>query len=137
MDLDDARQVFAPFIDAADLLLPSAEEARLLTGEADDERAAKALRGQRERAVIVKRGAGGCALLAGDAWRELPGFPVEEVDPTGAGDCFDAACLAGVEAGWLLEAVARFANAAGALSVTRQGPMEGAPRRAEIEQLLG
>jgi sugar/nucleoside kinase (ribokinase family) len=66
----------------------------------------------------------------------VPGFVVEEVDPTGAGDCFNAACVIGLYAGWPLERTARFACAAGALAVTRLGPMEGAPTRAEVEALL-
>jgi hypothetical protein len=48
-----------------------------------------------------------------------------------------AACVLGLDAGWPLERVARFACAAGALVVTKLGPMEGVPTRAEVEGLLG
>jgi sugar/nucleoside kinase (ribokinase family) len=61
---------------------------------------------------------------------------VEEIDPTGAGDCFSAAFITGLEAGWPHEQVGRFANAAGALAVTQLGPMEGAPTRHEVDKLL-
>jgi sugar/nucleoside kinase (ribokinase family) len=61
---------------------------------------------------------------------------VEEVDPTGAGDRYDAGFLAGLLEGWGLVKAARFANVAAALSVTRMGPMEGIPRRDEVLALL-
>jgi sugar/nucleoside kinase (ribokinase family) len=64
----------------------------------------------------------------------VAGFSVEEIDPTGAGDCFSAAFIAGLESGWPLEKVGSFANAAGALAVTKMGPMEGAPTREEVER---
>ena len=68
--------------------------------------------------------------------QDVPGFEVPEIDPTGAGDCFNAAFLTALSYGWPLEKVARFANAAGALAVTKQGPMEGAPTQTEIEVFI-
>ena len=77
----------------------------------------------------------GCSIYQHGQVFEVPGFLVDEVDPTGAGDCFSAAFIAGLEAGWPLEQVGRFANAAGALAVTKLGPMEGAPTRNQVESL--
>jgi sugar/nucleoside kinase (ribokinase family) len=136
MALDEARQVMAPYIEAADLLLPTADEARALTGLDDDAAAARALMGDHDCVVALKRGSDGCTLFAGAEHIDVPGFAVKEVDPTGAGDCFNAACVIGLDAGWPLKQVGRFACAAGALAVTRLGPMEGAPTRAEVETLL-
>lgn len=136
LPLEEARTLFAPYLEAADLLLPTAAEARALTGFADDGTAARALLVGRERIVALKRGAAGCSIYSGGERLDVPGIVVKEVDPTGAGDCFNAAFVVGLENGWPLERVARFANAAGALAVTRQRPMEGAPTRQEIETLL-
>jgi sugar/nucleoside kinase (ribokinase family) len=136
MGLDECRRVYAPYLDTADLLLPTADEARLLSGAADDEEAVRRLLGDVERLVVFKRGSGGSTYFAPGKSLDVSGFPVEEVDPTGAGDCFNAACLAGLINGWDLDQIARFATAAGALAVTRQGPMEGAPTVAEIESFL-
>jgi ribokinase len=63
-----------------------------------------------------------------------PGFPVEPVDSTGAGDTFNAALAVYLSEG-LAEAV-RKACAAAALSVTRLGAQQGMPRRAELEVFL-
>jgi sugar/nucleoside kinase (ribokinase family) len=136
MSLDECRSVYAPYLDAADLLLPTVDEACLLSGSADEAEAARKLQGDAGRLVVFKRGSGGSTFFAPGKRLEVSGFPVEQVDPTGAGDCFNAACLAGLIHGWTLDRTARFATAAGALAVTRQGPMEGAPTLAEIESFL-
>jgi sugar/nucleoside kinase (ribokinase family) len=136
MSLAKARETLAPYLAAADLLLPTAEEARALTGASDDDEAAAILLGERERVVVFKRGAGGCTLFTAATRLDVPGFAVDEVDPTGAGDCFNAAFIRCIIAGWELERAARFANAAGALAVTRLGPMEGAPTIKQTTSLL-
>jgi sugar/nucleoside kinase (ribokinase family) len=65
----------------------------------------------------------------------VPAFRVKEVDPTGAGDVFDAAFLVSLLSGKTLRDSALFANAAGALKVTRIGPTSG-PSREEVERFL-
>ena len=134
--LEDARLLLAPFVAAATLLLPTADEARALTGRATTEEAARALLAQGAQLVAVKEGAAGATFYSRRGTVSVPGIPVPEVDPTGAGDCFNAACIYGLEQGWPLRQVARFAAAAGALAVTRQGPMEGAPTQAAVEALI-
>jgi sugar/nucleoside kinase (ribokinase family) len=133
MPLERARDVLAPFILSADLLLPTLAEAYALTGKSDIERAAQALALKPDAILVIKRGPAGCSVFHRDQRIEVPGFPVEEVDPTGAGDCFSAAFIAGLEWGWPLESVGRFANAAGALAVTKMGPMEGATTCKQVE----
>ena len=136
MGLEDSRRVFAEFLDNADLLLPTSDEAHALCNTQDDEEAARRLLGKDERLVVFKRGSAGSTFFTQAKRLDFQGFPVEEVDPTGAGDCFNAACLVGLMHGWSLERIAQFATAAGALAVTRQGPMEGAPTIAEIESFV-
>jgi sugar/nucleoside kinase (ribokinase family) len=135
MTVTEAQGVFEPYLETAELLIPTAAEARALTSAADDDEAAARLLVGRDRLVVLKRGAAGCTLYSGTERIDAPGFQVEEVDATGAGDCFNAACLVGLEAGWPLTRLGRFANAAGALAVTRQGPMEGAPTRSAVEAM--
>ena len=70
------------------------------------------------------------------ATRRAAGFAVDEIDPTGAGDCFGATFVSC----WLRNMPPAeclvYAAAAGALAVTKQGPMEGAATRAEIDAFL-
>lgn len=132
----DARALFAPFLQEASLLLPTVAEACLLTGYEDEEDAARALLAHGAELVALKLGAAGALFCTSEEIFRAPGFDVMEVDPTGAGDCFNAACVLGLQQAWPLRRLAQFATAAGALAVTHQGPMEGAPARTDIETLL-
>ena len=136
MGLDKARNVLAPFLESADLLLPTAEEARVLTRIYEDNAAAAAIMRKPNQIVVFKRGAEGASVFARDGRFDISGYTVPEVDPTGAGDCFNAAFIYGLQAGWPNAQTGQFACAAGALAVTRQGPMEGAPSLQEVNNLI-
>jgi fructokinase len=145
-----AREAFQPFMDAADVIIPTAEEIMLLTATSSVDEAARKLlfgkRGKPDRIVVVTGGAAGCTIYRsaepGAKFRHdllvepMPGFPVAEVDPTGAGDCFDAGFLVRWLAGHPPAAAASFANACGALAVTAQGPMAGAKKLVEVEAFI-
>jgi tagatose kinase len=133
MPLEQAREILAPFVSSADLLLSTSAEAFALTEKSDIDSAAQALAVKPNAIIAIKRGPKGCSVIHRGQRTDLPGFPVEEIDPTGAGGCFSAAFIAGLESDWPLEKVGRFANAAGALAVTKMGPMEGAPTRKQVE----
>ena len=136
MSLEQSREILSPFLAAADLLLPTLGELRAISGKEDEVKAVQVL-GLKDGAIIaVKRGSQGSSIFAGDRRLDIGGFSVQEIDPTGAGDCFSAAFIAGLEAGWSLAEVGKFANAAGALAVTRMGPMEGAASIAEVKAMV-
>jgi ribokinase len=78
---------------AATLLLPNADEARLLTGCRDAEDAARAL-AARYPVVAVKLGPDGALWASGDVLVHRPAHPTTVVDTTGAGDAFAAGLLA-------------------------------------------
>jgi sugar/nucleoside kinase (ribokinase family) len=137
MSPETARLAFYPLMLAADVILPTVEEIRLMTGEVTLVGAVSALM-RPGRIIVVTEGAAGCVVFTDESPQgvHVPGFPVEEVDPTGAGDCFDAGFLVRwLEGAHPVEA-ARFANACGALAVTRKGPAEGAMPRSVVEQFL-
>lgn len=69
-------------------------EARLLTGEDNLIRAAKAVRKMGPKIVLIKKGEHGALLFQGDEIFSAPAFPLPEVvDPTGAGDTFAGAFI--------------------------------------------
>ncbi len=125
----DAREewmkVVGPCLPYVDYFFANDEETRMLTNAPDSEAAAAALLSQGVGTVVVKLGAAGCAVYKRDLELRVPGFSVEAIDTTGAGDCFAGGFLAGLEHGATLEGCARLANACGALSVTRLGATEG------------
>jgi len=135
LSVAEIRALCQPVIERADVILPSMGEAKMFTGATSDED------GCREWAaagklVVLKQGPQGCRIFQGNTDLEIPGFQVEEIDPTGAGDSFCAGITAGVLEGMPLEELGRFANAVGALAVTKKGPMEGAPTREQVQELL-
>jgi sugar/nucleoside kinase (ribokinase family) len=124
---DSARAVAERVIDATSVLLPGRDELSLLAGESDLDRAAAAMfRRPRMEVVAVKLGRHGARVYTrGAAGVDVPPFVVDEVDPTGAGDCFDAAFVCGLLRGLSPADAARQGNAAGALNAMAFGPMEG------------
>ena len=76
-------------------------------------------------AVCVTRGAQGCALLIGEEYAEVGGYPVEVADTVGSGDAFAAAFVHGLSgrwtSGWTPTEIGDFANRVGALVASRHG----------------
>jgi sugar/nucleoside kinase (ribokinase family) len=103
-----------------------------LTGESSPEAALRALRRNHNGLLCVTRGALGAMLLDGDTLHEVPAGDVEAVDTTGAGDVFRGAFIYALLRGDAPREVLRFANAAAAVSCTREGAMAGVPRLEEI-----
>jgi tagatose kinase len=136
LGLDRLRQICAPVLETCDVLFPSGAEARFLTGIEDETAACQTLVEQGIPLVALKQGEEGSTIFTRDGMLHAPPLRVEEVDPTGAGDCYDAGFVVGLLEGWPLPRVAAFANIVGALSVTRLGPMEGIPGREEVERRM-
>ncbi|WP_407077634.1 carbohydrate kinase family protein [Streptomyces sp. SCSIO 30461] len=105
----------------ADVLLPNADEARVLTGVADTADAAAVL-SRRIPLTVVTLGAEG-ALLAesGKVTGRVPPVPAQAVDSTGAGDAFSGAFLAALLAGADPAVAAHEGCRAGAVAVTLDG----------------
>lgn len=135
LTVEEIRELCEPVIQRADVVLPSLGEAQMLTGTASDEEGCR-LWADQGKIVVLKMGARGCRIFAGDRDCEVPSFSVGEVDPTGAGDSFCAGFTVALLEGLSLKEAGRFANAVGALAVTKLGPMEGAPTRQEVLQFI-
>ncbi|KUJ34414.1 sugar kinase [Streptomyces sp. NRRL F-5122] len=112
---------FLAFAEGLDVLLPSRDEACLLTGLPDPEDAAAKLSRQ-VPLVVAKQGAQGALVAASGAVRaRVPAVPVSPRDTTGAGDAFTGAFLAALLAGAEPEEAAEQGCRAGALAVTTVG----------------
>ncbi len=88
------------------------------------------------RYVAVTLGRHGAVLAGPDTVVVHPGFRIDAVDTTGAGDCFSAALVLGLCRGWPLDMIAPFANAAAALSTTAVGPRGCLPSDRDVRRLL-
>ncbi len=119
------------------ILTPNQTEAAALTGFSDPAQAASALVSRGVPIVLVTLGAQGVLLATPNGTRVLPGFAVMHAqDTTAAGDCFCGALAAALAEGQALEDAIRFAQAAAAICVTRQGAQPSLPRRAEVARFL-
>ncbi len=122
------------------ILTPNETEAELLTGIKIDDmvsagQAADLLFARGVQKVVITLGQRG-AFVATEGLRKLiPGFQMQAVDTTAAGDVFNGVLAVALAEGQTLEQAVRFANAAAAISVTRMGAQPSAPKRKEIDQL--
>jgi ribokinase len=119
-------------------LTPNGTEAAFYLGNVSEpEDAAKQMLAKGLRGVVLKRGGEGAYVaVAGGKAAWVKPFPVQAVDTVGAGDCFNGAFAVALLEGKDAWAAARFASAAAAISVTRQGAQASMPSRAEVELFL-
>jgi sugar/nucleoside kinase (ribokinase family) len=136
LNLPGLREACETLFRRCDVFLPSGVELYLFTAAKEEKNAVAEILGHGVRAIVHKRGAEGASYFDAKTHLTQPGFEVEEVDPTGAGDCFSATFVSS----WLRDMppahCLAYAAASGALAVTRQGPMEGATSEAELNAFL-
>jgi len=131
-----AREALLEIIQKSTYLFPSDSDLEFLfPGQSIDESVASLLN-YRAETVALTRGDQGVVLFSNDESITLAGHSVKEVDPTGAGDCFCGTFLAMKSQGHSIEDCGRYANAAGAIAVTRRGPMEGNSDLTEIKAFM-
>lgn len=106
---------------SVDNLFCNYDEARGVTGAGTVEECAEALASQGPGLVAVKLGEKGSFVLSGGRRFYAPGFAVDAVETTGAGDAYCAGFIVGLLHRWDTARCALFANAVGALSTTRVG----------------
>ena len=135
-DIDQVGDRTLELIAAATFPVLAERVPQSLTGEHDPERALRAMRRRHGGMLCVTLGHRGSMLLAGDHLHQVPAFEVSAVDTTGAGDVFRGALICSLLRGDAPGAMLRFANAAAALSCTREGAVGGIPNAREIEQLM-
>lgn len=136
LDSPGMREALQTVLSMTDLFMPSGEELFLFAEAKTEKDAVDELLARNIKAIVVKRGDKGASYYDKDTQIDLDSYRVEEVDPTGAGDCFGAAFVTFWLQGMNPADVLRYANAAGARAVTRAGPMEGASTRAELDALI-
>lgn len=111
LGIDKIRAICQPVLENCDIVMPSGDEACMLAGIGTAvEDACKKLLDQGINIVALKRGEKGSVIYTRDESLVVSSFKVEEVDPTGAGDCFDAGFVFGMLNGWNLERTARWAQ---------------------------
>lgn len=124
----------AELLATIDMLILNEGELAAITGVADN--VPGALQRIDVPTVIVTLGEHGCRGRHGDTMLTVPGFAVDVVDTTGAGDTFCGALVAALARGEFDDTALREATAAAALSCTRPGAQASIPTRAEVLSFL-
>lgn len=133
----DLEEVIGPVLEKTAVLLPGEEEIRLLGGNNLVTRCVEKLfENPHLELIVLKRGKQGATVYSRSGHIDTPTYAVEEVDPTGAGDCFDAGFLCGLLEGRTLEECGKMAAAAGALNAAAFGPMEGKISVSTIQEII-
>lgn len=131
-------------LEHCDILKISDNEIEWLTGEKDYKRAAELLKTKYEiPLILVSLGKQGSLAFSDVAFAEVPGYEVDTIETTGAGDTFCACVLHYIlEKGFRpykrqeLEEMLTFANAAAAIVTTRKGALAVMPTKEEVEALI-
>jgi 5-dehydro-2-deoxygluconokinase len=153
---EEARRWVQQALPHVTVAVGNLDECETAVGEREPLAAARALHGFGVKLAVVKQGPKG--VLASDArgvWGDgspqdqggsggdrppevstVRPVPVDVMNGLGAGDAFGGALCHGLLAGWDIERVMRFANAAGAIVASRLACSDAMPTAAEVDRLL-
>ncbi|SHF52206.1 ribokinase [Vibrio gazogenes] len=136
-----ARSLPDELLSCVDMITPNETEAEVLTGVAvtDESSAARAAAVLHEKGittVLITLGAKGVWLSESGQGTLIPGFRVDAIDTTAAGDTFNGALVTGLLEGLSMQHAIRFAHASAAISVTRFGAQTSIPARQEVDTFL-
>jgi sugar/nucleoside kinase (ribokinase family) len=130
------EDVIGTILNCTDILLPGEKELLSIAGKPTLKESVTSLLSLGVGCIVLKRGKRGAQYFAGETPIEVKSFSVEEVDPTGAGDAFDAGFLCG----WLERRdpgeCLKLAAACGALNASFFGPMEGVFHRSYVDYFV-
>ena len=136
-----AQPLPASLLSVIDVITPNETEAQALTGivvktDADAQKAGDALHAYGIKTVLITLGARGVWVSEQGKGELVPGFRVQALDTTAAGDTFNGALVTAQLEGLPMAQAIRFAHAAAAISVTRSGAQPSIPLRSEVDAFL-
>lgn len=136
LDAERAPEGIENLIELTDYLIAAEDFPALFTGVSEHREALRRLHAMGPGVVGVTLGARGALAYDGTRFYESPGFHVDVLDTTGAGDAFHGGFLYGVLRKMGLEDTLRFANAVAAMNCTALGGRAALPRLSEVEAFL-
>ncbi|MDE9429154.1 bifunctional 5-dehydro-2-deoxygluconokinase/5-dehydro-2-deoxyphosphogluconate aldolase [Xenorhabdus bovienii] len=125
-----------------DLIVGTEEEFHIAGGSTDTIEALRCVRALTEATLVCKRGALGCSVFNAnipdtlDEGITIPGVRVEVLNVLGAGDAFMSGLLRGYLNNESWEQACIYANACGALVVSRHGCAPAMPDKIELDNYL-
>ena len=107
-----------------------------IDNDEDLREAAQVLFDKGVKVVIAKLGSKGASIIKDDEYLNIPGFKVDTVDTTAAGDSFNAGFAFALAEGRSLEECVEFGNAVGAISTTALGAQEAMPTLEKVNEFI-
>ncbi|MFF1449410.1 5-dehydro-2-deoxygluconokinase [Streptomyces sp. NPDC058274] len=136
-DPESARPFYTEALRHTTVAVGNIDEVEIATGEREPHAAAGALLEAGVELAVVKQGPKGVLAVHRDGTSaEVPPLPVTVLNGLGAGDAFGGSLCHGLLAGWELEHVMRYANAAGAVVASRLECSSAMPTPDEVEDAL-
>lgn len=133
---EEARVCYHSALHLADVVLANEAELAFAGASPDPEVAAQALLALGVHEVVAKRGGGGSWSFTNTEVMRVPAFAISVMNTLGAGDGFGAAYCYGLLHGWGVQRRLQFANAAGAIVVSRHSCSEAMPTLDEVQQFV-
>ena len=133
---EEARRWVQQALPHVTVAVGNLDECETAVGEREPLAAAQALHDFGVHLAVVKQGPKGVLAHNRKTATEVPPVPVNVLNGLGAGDAFGGALCHGLLAGWDIERVMRFANAAGAIVASRLACSDAMPTAAEVTEFL-
>lgn len=135
---EEWRKRVGPALSQLDYFIPSYAEARALTGRDDPAEIARALQAEGARNIVVKLGSRGVFCRDVDGHEtHVPAFKVDQVvDTTGAGDCWSAGFLLGLQNECPIDEAARLGNAVAAHGIQAPGAATGVKSLESVREFM-
>lgn len=126
------------FLQWVDIITPNETEAEAITGieitnEDNAQLAAQFLHQAGVKTVVITLGQQGAYISSDEFCGIVEAINVQAIDTVAAGDTFNGALVVGLSEGMGIKAATQFANAAAAMTVTREGAQRAIPYRSELQ----
>ena len=132
------KDLIDPIMVHCSVLMPGMAEILAVSGKDNLDDAVKSLfENQTLEIIALKLGSDGCRIITRNDDFHVAVYQIEPLDPTGAGDSFDAGFLCGLLDGMSILDAAKHASAAAALNTAAFGPMEGDISLQSVQRLKG
>ncbi|OBW95489.1 sugar kinase [Gallibacterium salpingitidis] len=136
LDADTTPQDITKLVELAEYVIFSEPGLKKLTSEANIDTALKKASLICSHNIYVTQGEKGCSYIKENTIHHYPGFTVDVIDTTGAGDVFHGAFAFAVANKLPYDKLIPFANAVAALKCTAPGGRQGIPTLDQVNSFL-
>jgi sugar/nucleoside kinase (ribokinase family) len=133
---DSMENTIAEALLYTDVFLPNMDEASLLTGKDNPIEQGKIFRNLGCGVSVKTMGEKGAVATSSEKTLRTPSYHIDVVDPSWAGDAFDAGFIWGMLQGWDMQRILVFASAMGASACLKLGATSGVFTRNEAEKFI-